>query len=92
MHVSVNVRSGDPRTPDDLVLTTHCLTIFVALDAQGKAAQVPRWRPTSDEDRRLETHAKHLIDLRARLAPPYRRDGDLRMTRTPGPRGTTLDG
>ncbi len=73
MHVSVNVRSGDPRSPDDLVLTTHCLTIFVALDAQARAAQIPRWRPATDEDRRLETHAKHLIDLRARLAPPYPR-------------------
>jgi acyl-CoA hydrolase len=71
MHVSVHVRSGDPRTPDERVLTTHCLTVFVALDASGRAAPVPRWRPTTDEDRRLEAHARHLMELRSALAPPY---------------------
>ena len=71
MHVSVHVRSGDPRTPEQRVLTTHCLTVFVALDADGRAAPVPRWRPTTDEDRRLEAHARHLMELRSALAPPY---------------------
>jgi 4-hydroxybenzoyl-CoA thioesterase len=72
MHVSVHVRSGDPKTPD-MQLTTHCLTIFVGLDDQRRPAPVPRWIPETAEDRRLDTHAQHLMQLRSRLAPvhPY---------------------
>jgi acyl-CoA hydrolase len=72
MHVAVHVRSGNPRNPQ-LTLTTHCLTIFVALDGDSHPTPVPRWEPTQEEDRRLDLHAQHLMQLRARLAPvhPY---------------------
>ena len=38
MHIAVHVRSGDPQAPE-MHLTTHCLTVFVALDEhrQGPA-------------------------------------------------------
>ena len=64
MHVSVHVRSGDPATQDDLMLTTHCLTVFVALDRQGEAENAPPWRPVSEEDEALDAHAEHLVSLR----------------------------
>ncbi|MET0862876.1 MAG: hotdog domain-containing protein [Nakamurella sp.] len=70
MHVSVHVRSGDPKNPQ-MQLTTHCLTIFVALDEQGKPSSVPRFEPRTDEDRRLDTHAQHLMQLRSKLAPVH---------------------
>ncbi len=70
MHVSVHVRSGDPKAPD-LQLTTHCLSVFVALDDAGRTTKVRPWVPQTDEDRRLDAHAQHLVKLRARLAPPY---------------------
>ncbi|WP_111766081.1 acyl-CoA thioesterase [Nakamurella deserti] len=70
MHVSVHVRSGDPKAPE-LQLTTHCLSVFVALDADGRTTKVRPWVPQTDEDRRLDAHAQHLVKLRARLAPPY---------------------
>ncbi|MEP6562478.1 MAG: hotdog domain-containing protein, partial [Nakamurella sp.] len=70
LHVSVHVRSGDPKNPQ-MQLTTHCLTIFVALDEQGKPSAVPRWEPRMEEDRRLDTHAQHLMQLRSRLAPVH---------------------
>lgn len=70
MHVSVHVRSGDPKAPE-MQLTTHCLTIFVALDDRNRPSPVPRWTPTTDEDRRLDAHAQHLMHLRARLAPVH---------------------
>jgi 4-hydroxybenzoyl-CoA thioesterase len=70
MHVSVHVRSGDPKNPQ-MQLTTHCLTIFVALDEGGRPSPVPRWEPRTEEDRRLDTHAQHLMQLRSKLAPVH---------------------
>jgi 4-hydroxybenzoyl-CoA thioesterase len=70
MHVSVHVRSGDPKAPR-MELTTHCLTVFVAIDDNVRPVPVTPWTPATDEDRRLDAHARHLIQLRARLAPPY---------------------
>ena len=64
MHVSVHVRSGDPATEDDLGLTTHCLTLFVAIDPDGRARGAIPWRPVSEEDEALHTHAQHLAALR----------------------------
>ena len=52
-------------------LTTHCLTIFVALDEQNRPVPVPQWNPAIEEDRRLDAHAQHVIQLRARLAPVH---------------------
>jgi len=66
----VHVRSGDPKAPD-MQLTTHCLTIFVALDNERRPASVPRWTPETAEDHRLDAHAQHLMQLRARLAPVH---------------------
>ena len=64
MHVSVHVRSGDPRQPE-LHTTTHCLTVFVALDEEGRAVGCPTWHPVTDEDRALDAHAVELVRLRA---------------------------
>ncbi|WP_270888194.1 acyl-CoA thioesterase [Pedococcus sp. 5OH_020] len=64
MHISVHVRSGDP-TVGELEETTHCLTVFVPLDADDRAVPAPPWVPHSAEDRALDDHARHLIDLRA---------------------------
>ena len=70
MHIAVHVRSGDPTT-GQMHLTTHCLTVFVALDDDGRPRPVPRWRSGNAEDRALEAHALNLIDLRMRTpAPP----------------------
>ncbi len=70
MHISVHVSSGNPRNPG-LQLTTHCLTVFVALDEAGRPTPVTPWSPTVPEDLRLDEHAMHLMQLRARLAPVY---------------------
>ncbi len=68
MHIAVHVRSGPPTT-GDMQLTTHCLTIFVALDENGKPKPVPRWRPQSAEDKALDAHALHLVELRRQIQP-----------------------
>jgi 4-hydroxybenzoyl-CoA thioesterase len=64
MHLSVHVRSGDPKD-GELRLTTHCLTVFVGLDDDGAAAPVRPWTPVSDEDRALAAHALDLVALRS---------------------------
>ena len=65
MHVSVHVRSGDPKT-HELDLTTHCLIVFVALDESRRPAPVARWEPHTEEDLALDQHARHLVELRTR--------------------------
>ena len=69
MHVSVHVRAGDPRHPE-LQLTTHCLTVFVSLE-DGHPQPVRPFVPLTAEDHRLEEHARHLQELRAKVAPPF---------------------
>lgn len=64
MHISVHVRSADPRSME-FQLTTHCLVVFVALDDHGRTVPCPPWTPASDEDRQLDQHAIDLVDLRA---------------------------
>ena len=66
MHISVHVRSGDPRTLE-MAPTTHCLTVVAALDDNGAATAVRPWLPDTAEDTRLDAHARHLTTLRARL-------------------------
>ena len=68
MHIAVHVRSGDPTT-GEMQLTTHCLTIFVALDEAGNSRPVPRWRPVSAQDKALDAHALHLVELRRQIRP-----------------------
>lgn len=63
MHISVQVRSGEPTT-DVLQPTTHCLIVFVQLDEHGTAIDAPPWHPDSAEDVALEAHARHLVELR----------------------------
>ena len=71
MHISVHVRSGDPKT-GELGLTTHCLIVFVALDEDGEPTAVPRWEPRTGEDVALDRHALDLIALRTEVGvtPP----------------------
>lgn len=64
MHISVHVNSADPKV-GAFELTTHCLTIFVALD-NARPIPTREWVPASEEDRRLDAHALHLAQLRAR--------------------------
>jgi acyl-CoA hydrolase len=67
VHISVHVRSGDPRSAAR-DLTTHCLAVFVALDPQGRSTPVRTWIPVSAEDERLDQHARLLIELRSAVA------------------------
>jgi 4-hydroxybenzoyl-CoA thioesterase len=45
-------------------ITTHGLLVYVALGADGEPVPVRPWTPVSDEDKALDHHAQHLVDLR----------------------------
>lgn len=66
MHLSIQVHSADPKTRE-FHLTTQCMSIFVTVGDGNKAAPVPPLALSSEEDRRLDEHARHLIELRAAL-------------------------
>jgi 4-hydroxybenzoyl-CoA thioesterase len=68
MHVSVHVTSTDTHS-DKPALAAHGLAVVVAVDDSGKARPVRQWAPVSDEDRSLEAHARHLIELRSQVEP-----------------------
>lgn len=68
MHLSVHVTATDTNA-DEPTLAAHGLAVFVALDDEGKARPVRSWTPASTEDRLLDQHARHLIELRAQLEP-----------------------
>lgn len=68
MHLSVHVTSTDT-VSDTPVLAAHGLAVVVAVDHDGKARTVRQWIPVSEEDRALEAHARHLVELRSSAEP-----------------------
>lgn len=71
MHIAVDVLASDPKN-SDFQKTTHCIIIFVAMDDNGNKISVPKWIPTSKEDKELEAYAKRLMELREGIAEEMR--------------------
>jgi len=67
MHFAIDVSARDPMHEGDPAaarLCTHCVIVFVALDAvEGAPTPVPAWLPSSDEDRRLAAYASDVMAL-----------------------------
>ena len=91
MHFAIHVRSGDPRV-NVLTLTTQCMSIFVALDADGRAAPVPALPLTTAEDLRLDAHARQLTEMRAALTAMPISGGDLGLASARAPQAGTRSG
>ena len=68
VHTSIHVTTTDTDGGRPY-LVAHGLVVVVSLDERGEARPVPRWRPESDEDHRLDQHARHLIELRQFVEP-----------------------
>lgn len=63
MHFAVNVSAADPMGGASR-LCTHCIIVFVALDAvEGKPVQVPAWVPSCDDDKQLAEYAMKVMAL-----------------------------
>lgn len=69
MHISTRVSTADPRRPEELTLTTQCLSVFVVPGEDGVALPVPAWEPTLPEDVRLHGHAREILALRETIVP-----------------------
>jgi len=63
IHVAVDVRAGDPKD-NRYAATTHCVIVFVAVDAGGRPVGVEPWLPETEEDTVLEHYAQRLSELR----------------------------
>ena len=68
IHASVDVTISDT-VGGAPCLVARALVVVVSLDERGEARPVPRWAPLSDEDHRLDQHARHLIELRQFIEP-----------------------
>jgi 4-hydroxybenzoyl-CoA thioesterase len=66
VHLATHVRSADP-VVGEYRTTTRCMSVFVPLDDAGRVAEVPRLPLATEEDRRLDRHARDLIAMRAEL-------------------------
>ena len=63
MHFAIDVQARDPMAESGDRLCTHCVIVFVAVDADGKAIPVPAWTPIDDEDHRLAEYAQQVMAL-----------------------------
>jgi acyl-CoA hydrolase len=66
MHISIDVWANDP-IEEEKIKTTHCVIIFVAVDAEGKPTPVPSWKPVTEDEQQLEAYAQRLMKLRTHI-------------------------
>jgi acyl-CoA hydrolase len=66
LDIAVDVYAGDPKSTERR-RTGHCVMVFVALDPEGRPAEVPKWRAESGLDRALEDYAVRLGELRREM-------------------------
>lgn len=63
LHIAVDVCASDPRV-GEYQMTTQCIIIFVAVDANGQPVPVKAWQPVTEADKALEQSAIKLMTLR----------------------------
>lgn len=66
IHVRVSVSSANVRD-GEFAAATHCILVFVAIDENGRPAEVPSWIPHSVEDLALSEGAEARIVARANI-------------------------
>ena len=68
VHIGIQVATADT-VGGRPCLIARGLVVVVSLGQHGEARPVPKWEPASDEDDRLDQHARHLIELRQYIEP-----------------------
>lgn len=63
MHISIDVYSRNPRQ-EEWKRNTHCIIVFVAMDENRKAMEVPKWVPVTAKEIEMEAYACKLMVLR----------------------------
>lgn len=67
MHVLVAVRSRDPGAPTFDAEAMHCLAVMVAVDADGRPREVPRWTPSDAAEVALPGLIAERVELRREI-------------------------
>jgi acyl-CoA hydrolase len=65
MNISVEVRSGDVKS-GEMDMTTECLIVFVAIDADGRPLPVETWQPETPGEVALAQHARAVLEASRR--------------------------
>jgi len=86
MHFAVGVSAHDPQDAEaNARLCTHCVIVFVALDAEaGKPTAVPSWTPSDDEDRQLSEYATQVMALSKGIEEAVARYRDAEIRKAAG--------
>ena len=71
MHVLVTVATSDPMR-GEFTPATHCLLVFVAVDADRRPREVVQWSPRSVSDLDLAERARQRIEARGRIQSAMR--------------------
>ncbi|MCU1549722.1 MAG: putative acyl-CoA thioester hydrolase [Glaciihabitans sp.] len=66
IHVNVTISSADARHAV-FELATHCILIFVSVDADGRPQEVPKWTPHDLRDLEFSAGAEGRVAARARI-------------------------
>ena len=66
MHISIDVFSRNVKEKQ-FEKKTHCIIVFVAVDENGKAMEVPKWNPLTEKEIQMEQYAIKLKDLRKNI-------------------------
>ena len=66
MHIAINVFSRNIKRKD-FEKKTHCIIVFVAVDDEGNSVEVPKFVPTTEQDKQKEQYAIKLMDLRKQI-------------------------
>jgi 4-hydroxybenzoyl-CoA thioesterase len=67
IHTSIGVTTST--AGEQPCLVAHAVVVVVSLGDHDEAQPVPQWAPASDENHRLDQHARHLIELRQYIEP-----------------------
>ena len=66
IHIAVDVYSRKMNDPK-FEKTTHCVIVFVAVDAEGKPKPTRQWHPDTEREKHMEQYAIRLMELRKNI-------------------------
>lgn len=72
MHVAVDVQARDI-TGEHYERTTHCLMVFVAVDAERQPVSVPAFVPETETEKHLQAYADRILSMRQEIEAERRR-------------------
>lgn len=67
IHIAVDVYGRDIASKE-FEKKTHCVIVFVSVDADGNPIPVKDWEPKTEKEQKLEAYARKLKDLRKEIS------------------------